>query len=118
VVDDLASRALVLNLSAHGAGLGEWLTSAAGFGAPFYVTLHQLVTLPVVVRRPVVYVCENPAVLRRAAAELGGRSAPLVCTEGRPSTAFHPPRRDDAVHRPRRLRGSSRRPLIADLRSQ
>ena len=35
------------------------------------------------------YVCENPAVLRRAVAELGAGSAPLVCTEGQPSTAFH-----------------------------
>jgi uncharacterized protein (TIGR02679 family) len=67
----------------------EWLTSAARYGAPFYVTLHQLVTLPVVVSRPVVYVCENPAVLRRAAAELGAGSAPVLCTEGHPSTAFH-----------------------------
>ncbi|GAB3896893.1 DUF2399 domain-containing protein [Microbispora camponoti] len=33
--------------------------------------------------------CENPAVLRRAAAELGPECPPLVCTEGRPSTAFH-----------------------------
>jgi uncharacterized protein (TIGR02679 family) len=89
VVDDLASRALVLNLPAQGDGLGEWLTSAARFGAPFYVTLHQLVALPVTVRSPVVYVCENPAVLRRAAAELGAGSAPVLCTEGHPSTAFH-----------------------------
>jgi uncharacterized protein (TIGR02679 family) len=36
-----------------------------------------------------VHVCENPAVLRRAAAELGPRSRPLICTEGQPSTAFH-----------------------------
>ena len=33
--------------------------------------------------------CENPAVLRRACAELGAACPPLVCTEGRPSTAFH-----------------------------
>ena len=31
--------------------------------------------------------CENPAVLRAAAARLGPRSAPLVCSEGVPSTA-------------------------------
>lgn len=89
IVDDLASRVLVLNLPANGAGLGEWLTGAAARGVPFYVTLQQLVTMPVAVRRPVVYVCENPAVLRRAAADLGARSAPLLCTEGQPSTAFH-----------------------------
>lgn len=38
---------------------------------------------------PTVYVCENPAVLRRAAGELGASSPPLICAEGRPSTAFH-----------------------------
>jgi uncharacterized protein (TIGR02679 family) len=52
-------------------------------------TLQQLVELEVIVRPLLVYVCENPAVLRRAAAELGAGSAPLVCTEGQPSTAFH-----------------------------
>ena len=90
IVDDLASRVLVLNLAADGAGLGEWLTSAAALGTPFYVTLHQLVTLPVIVRpgQPV-YACENPAVLRRAAEELGPLAQPLICTEGQPSTAFH-----------------------------
>ncbi|XVQ82080.1 TIGR02679 family protein [Microbispora siamensis] len=89
VVDDLASRILVLNLQAEGEGLGEWLTGAARFGTPFQVTLHQLNTFSIVLRAPVVHVCENPAVLRRAAAELGPQCPPLVCTEGRPSTAFH-----------------------------
>jgi len=90
IVDDLASRVLVLNLAADGAGLGEWLTSAKEHGTPFYVTLHQLVAMPVTVtERGRVYVCENPAVLRRAAEELGAAARPLVCTEGQPSTAFH-----------------------------
>lgn len=90
IVDDLASRVLVLNLAAGGEGLGEWLTSAKAHGAPFYVTLHQLVTMPITVECPCrVHVCENPAVLRRAAAELGAAAQPLVCTEGQPSTAFH-----------------------------
>ena len=59
---------------------------------PFYVTLQQLIAMPVVptvAAEPVVHVCENPAVLRRAAADLGPRSRPLICTEGQPSTAFH-----------------------------
>ncbi|MEU0621848.1 TIGR02679 domain-containing protein [Streptomyces rubiginosohelvolus] len=51
IVDDLASRVLVLNLPAAGRGLGEWLTDAARYGTPFHVTLHQLVTLPVTVQR-------------------------------------------------------------------
>ncbi|GAA3757188.1 TIGR02679 family protein [Salinactinospora qingdaonensis] len=88
VVDDLASRVLVLNLAADGAGLGEWLTSAARTATPFYVTLHQLLTLPITLGHPMVRVCENPAILRRAAEELSAACPPLVCTEGRPSTAF------------------------------
>lgn len=89
VVDDLASRVLVLNLPAAGDGLGEWLTGAARRGVPFYVTLQQLTAMPVRVPVPVVHVCENPAVLRRAAADLGAAAGALLCTEGRPSTAFH-----------------------------
>ncbi|MBQ0866345.1 TIGR02679 family protein [Streptomyces sp. RK75] len=89
IVDDLASRVLVLNLRATGQGLGQWLTDAACYGTPFHVTLHQLITLPITVNLPTVYVCENPAVLRRAAGELGASSPPLMCAEGRPSTAFH-----------------------------
>jgi uncharacterized protein (TIGR02679 family) len=89
VVDDLASRVLVLNISAEGHGLAEWLAGAARLGVPFYVTLHQLMTLPLAIRGALVRVCENPAVLRRAAGELGAGSAPLLCTEGQPSAAFH-----------------------------
>jgi uncharacterized protein (TIGR02679 family) len=92
IVDDLASRVLVLNLPAEGDGLGEWLTDARARGVPFYVTLQQLIAMPVlpeVAADPTVHVCENPAVLRRAAADLGPRSRPLICTEGQPSTAFH-----------------------------
>jgi uncharacterized protein (TIGR02679 family) len=89
VVDDLASRVLVLNLPAEGDGLGEWLVGAASYGTPLYVTLHQLITLPVRACDLVVHVCENPAVLRRAAGDLGPAARPLLCTEGRPSTAFH-----------------------------
>ncbi len=90
IVDDLASRVLVLNLAARGGGLGEWLTDATTRGVPFYVTLQQLIAMPVApLAGTTAYVCENPAVLRRAAADLGPRSRPLICTEGQPSTAFH-----------------------------
>ncbi len=89
VTSDLASQVLVLNLPARGRGLGRWLAGAARLGVPFRVTLHQLMTLPPEIPGALVHVCENPAVLRRAAAELGAGSAPLLCTEGRPSTAFH-----------------------------
>jgi uncharacterized protein (TIGR02679 family) len=89
IVDDLASRVLVLNVTAQGNGLAEWLTDAARYGTPFQVTLHQLVTHPVQLCHPRIFVCENPAVLRRACEQLGTACPPLVCTEGRPSTAFH-----------------------------
>jgi uncharacterized protein (TIGR02679 family) len=89
LVDDLASRVLVLNLPADGEGLGEWLTGAARYGTPFQVTLQQLAAHPIHVSCPRIFVCENPAVLRRACVELGPSCPPLVCTEGRPSTAFH-----------------------------
>lgn len=89
VPDDLASQVLVLNLRVHPSpGLGSWLTGAAALGLPFRVTLHQVVRSPVSLARPgAVFVCENPAVVRAAAEQLGPRSAPLVCTEGRPSVA-------------------------------
>jgi uncharacterized protein (TIGR02679 family) len=89
VPDDLASQVLVLNLAVRPSpGLGSWLADAARFGLPFRVTLHQLVRSPIALAQPVlVRVCENPAVLRAAAEQLGSRSAPLVCTEGHPSVA-------------------------------
>jgi len=89
IVDDLASRVLVLNVPAQGEGLAEWLTDATRYGTPFQVTLHQLATHPIRLRLPRLFACENPAVLRRACEELGAGCPPLVCTEGRPSTAFH-----------------------------
>lgn len=90
LVDDLISRVLVLNLAASGDGLGEWLDSAREHGTPFYVTLQQLATLPFAAGPGQhVRACENPVVLRRAAAELGRDAPPLLCTEGQPSTAFH-----------------------------
>ena len=90
LVDDLASRVLVLNLPAEGEGLGEWLTGAARYGTPFQVTLHQLAAHPIRVSCPRVFACENPAVLRRACAELGAACPPLVCTEGRPFNGLSP----------------------------
>jgi hypothetical protein len=86
--DDLASRVLVLNLAAGGSGLGEWLTGAARFGTPCYVTLHQLTAHPLRIRPGTVFACQHRPVLRRAAADLAAASAPLLCAEGRPSAAF------------------------------
>jgi uncharacterized protein (TIGR02679 family) len=89
IVDDLASRVLVLNLAAQGDGLAEWLTGAARYGTPFQVTLHQLDVHPIRLPPARMFACENPAVLRRACAELGPACPPLICAEGQPSTAFH-----------------------------
>ena len=89
IVDDLASRVLVLNLPAQGDGLAEWLTGAARYGTPFQVTLHQLDVHPIRLTAARLFACENPAVLRRACAELGVSCPPLVCAEGQSSTAFH-----------------------------
>src|SRR6266567_1535267 len=38
IVDDLASRVLVLGVTAEGDGLAAWLTDAARYGTPFQVT--------------------------------------------------------------------------------
>jgi uncharacterized protein (TIGR02679 family) len=86
IVDDLASQVLVLGLRAAGSPLGDWLTAAAEHVTPFRVTLHQLVTMPIRITSPVVFVCENPAVLRAA---VGIAEVALVCTEGIPSIACH-----------------------------
>ena len=88
-MDDLASQVLVLNVPASGSPLGGWLTESAALGTPFRITLHQLTSMPITLDTAQVRVCENPAVLRAAAAELGPRCAPLACTEGIPSAACH-----------------------------
>ncbi|MET7422412.1 TIGR02679 domain-containing protein [Dactylosporangium sp. NPDC005555] len=86
VPDDLASQVLVLNVPAVGGLLGSWLTEAAAARVPVRVTLHQLRLTPLTLTCREIFVCENPAVLRAAAA---GTSRPLICTEGVPSTAVH-----------------------------
>ncbi|MFD8527176.1 TIGR02679 family protein [Streptosporangium canum] len=90
IVDDLASQVLLLNVRTRGDDVvSRWLNDAAAFGIPFRLTLHQQGEHPVVPAAEEIFVCENPAVLRAAAAELGNRSAALVCTEGIPSAACH-----------------------------
>lgn len=89
IADDLASQVLVLNIPCGGHDMvSGWLNDAARGGIPFRLTLQQAarVGAPAVSD---IYVCENPAVLRVAAAELGAASAALVCTEGVPSAACH-----------------------------
>ncbi len=89
VADDLSSQVLVLNLPAVGSSpLGEWLVAAGRDGMPFRITLHQLSTYPLKLRPARIWVCENPAIVRAAAGRFGSRCGPMVCAEGRPSTAF------------------------------
>ncbi|MFZ3492036.1 TIGR02679 family protein [Streptomyces sp. 5.8] len=90
IADDLASQVLVLNVRCTGDDVvSGWLNDAADFAIPFRLTLQQLTTDPVIPAARELYVCENPAVLRVAAAELGEHCPPLVCTEGIPSAACH-----------------------------
>jgi uncharacterized protein (TIGR02679 family) len=89
VPDDLASQILVLNLPASGGLVGSWLVQAGEAGIPMRVTLHQLRLAPLRLGCDEIFVCENPAVLRAAAATFGARARPLICTEGTPSAAAH-----------------------------
>lgn len=90
ILDDLASQVLVVGLRPQEHHVvADWLRDAADFGIPFRLTLHQLCTDELVLRQPQLFVCENPAVLRAAAAELAEHCAPLICTEGQPSAACH-----------------------------
>lgn len=90
IVDDLASQVLVLNLRVAGVhAVARWLNEAADAGIPFRLTLHQLTLARLTPTAATIFVCENPAVLRAAAGQLGVSSAPLVCSEGQPSAACH-----------------------------
>jgi uncharacterized protein (TIGR02679 family) len=90
IPDDLASQVLVLNVACRGSGLiSGWLNEASRFGVPFRLTLQQQAAGDVLPEPADVFVCENPAVLRVAASDLGADCPPLVCTEGMPSAACH-----------------------------
>jgi uncharacterized protein (TIGR02679 family) len=89
VPDDLASQVLVLNVPAGGGLVGSWLTQARQAGVPMRLTLYQLRLAPLFLDCDEIFVCENPAVLRAAAAVLGPGARALVCTEGVPSAAVH-----------------------------
>jgi uncharacterized protein (TIGR02679 family) len=85
VCDPVSSRVLVLNLVLRGDAAAGRLTDAAG-AEPLWLTWRSLVGT-FRCDAPDVYVCENPSVLIAAADQLGDRSLPLVCTNGRPSAA-------------------------------
>lgn len=84
LVNELANPALFLNVPtldtpSYGQVLGE----------PAYASLRSLARSPPKwdVRDREVFVCENPNLLAIAAAALGERCAPLVCTNGMPAAA-------------------------------
>jgi uncharacterized protein (TIGR02679 family) len=87
--DDLSSTVLVLNLRGHPTSLiGRALGIYAEHGEPCRILLrHILREAPTFEGGSAVFVCENPAVVARAAQDLGKRSAPLICVEGQPTTA-------------------------------
>jgi uncharacterized protein (TIGR02679 family) len=88
VVDDLTSQVLMLNVRvAEQHTVARWLGDAAAAGLPFRATLQQLMSGPLTPEGGEVFVCQSPAVVRAAAAQLGARCATLVCTEGRASVA-------------------------------
>lgn len=89
-VGDLAAPVLTLGLpgdtvSATGRVLGLWREA----GQPVQLTVRQLTLDPPAwsLSGVEVFVCENPSVVSMAADALAGRSAPVVCTHGQPSTA-------------------------------
>jgi uncharacterized protein (TIGR02679 family) len=102
VCDELSASVLVLNLELAGPARGPVASAIAGHrraGLPLRLTLQQLRSEPL--RTPaglVVHSCENPSVVALAAATLGARSRPLICTDGQPNGAV-----DELI---RQLRGS------------
>lgn len=89
VVDSLSSRALVLGLRGHEDNVvSRWLDSAADKGIPFVLMSFHLDRYDVTLTAPEVFVCENPSVMEAAARELGPECAPLICTEGQPSSVI------------------------------
>ncbi|MER7541818.1 TIGR02679 family protein [Actinomadura sp.] len=84
-MDELSSTVLCLGLpgDAH-TPLGRML--AAMRGEPVSLTLRQL-RRHTALKAGLVRVCENPVVVAAAADALGSACPPLVCCNGRPSTA-------------------------------
>jgi len=88
--DSVSTDVLVLGLRAVGDGpVDRLLNLAAEAGEPLRLTLRMLRGAPPTLdpgRRPL-SVCENPSVVEAAADRLGAACAPVVCTDGMPTTA-------------------------------
>ncbi|MGW4279927.1 DUF2399 domain-containing protein [Nocardia sp. NPDC004750] len=79
--DTVSSRVLTLNVPLD-------ITAGQRRGAPSWLTLRDLLgTWSFAPVPPVLFVCENPAVVEAAADELGENCPSLVCTDGMPALA-------------------------------
>lgn len=88
-LDELSSTVLSVGLPGDAATpAGRALAAARADGEPCLLTLRQLRRTPHLVSvGPLVRICENPIVVAAAADALGPRCPPLVCVNGRPSSA-------------------------------
>jgi uncharacterized protein (TIGR02679 family) len=89
-LDSVSTDVLVLGLRAAGAGhVDKLLNEAADAGEPLRLTLRMLLVAPPSLKPSdrTVSVCENPSLVEAAATRLGTATAPLVCTDGVPTTA-------------------------------
>jgi len=92
MLDELSSPVLVLNLNGDQQSLtGRSLNLHSAAGEPCRLSVRQLLRDPPRFESSdtgsTVFICENPTVVAAAAHRLGPRSAPLVCTDGQPTTA-------------------------------
>lgn len=90
--DPLSCDVLVMGLrpemSAESSLLEKQLYDMAEAGEPRRITLRELASSKIQIPTGTeVFVCENPGIVAHAADTLGDRSAPIICTEGIPSTA-------------------------------
>lgn len=92
--DELSAPVLVLGLRGDASTVtGHSLCLFADAGEPTHLTTRQLLKMPPHFSRGNVglgvFICENPTVVAAAANALKRNTAPLVCTQGQPTTALH-----------------------------
>jgi uncharacterized protein (TIGR02679 family) len=92
--DELSAPVLVFGLRGDASTVtGRALGLFADAGEPTLLTMRQLLKSPPrFVREDVgatVFICENPTIVATAANTLKSNTAPLVCTQGQPTTALH-----------------------------
>lgn len=88
--DPLSCDVLVLGLRPCGKDrLSQHLNEWAAAGEPRRLTLRELMGAALRISSTAqLFLCENPGVVASAADRLGPTCAPLICTEGVPSTAL------------------------------